>query len=372
MLKPIIEIFKILLQEAEQKMGQSIIPNRIWFSLTGLCNNKCRWCYRSGSEIKSYLDKSYIMQIANTMANSGLTKCTIIGGEPTLHPEHESIVSSLTKEYNFSCAFVTNGRIFSSGIPTTWHKNPKIHVIISLHGADSLHYYQNTGSPDGFEQTVTAIKHLVANNIAHSVNVVINKENLQRIPEFIGVLAHLKVNILCFTIGISSVDDPSYQTIPYQIASSIAAIHKLCNTYNQKHMFIFSLPWCLLEQRLLEELIEEKELLFNCPVDQGKGIVIKENGAVTICTHLSNYEILSHKNALPILSNKEKFITFWNSQKLNKLREVANVYRTESCLTCQYRLYCKGGCPLWWQNYDFKIDCLGIQKEKGGDIYGRS
>ena len=37
-----------------------IAPSKVWFSLTGLCNNECQWCYRGGSEIKEFLDTDFI------------------------------------------------------------------------------------------------------------------------------------------------------------------------------------------------------------------------------------------------------------------------------------------------------------------------
>lgn len=330
----------------------NITPNRVWFSLTGLCNNKCTWCYRHGSEVNNFLDTKLVVQAIETLSRCGTKKCTFIGGEPTLHKDLSYLVEVATSKMR-SCTIVTNGRALHNNIPTSWVGNDRLHVVVSLHGANEDHYMQNTGEKNGFEQACSAIRNLIKKNISHSVNVVVGKENLPMLNEFIALVANIGVNMLCFTIAISPIDDV-YETNPFEIAGCIRNVHETCERFKQAHVFIFSLPWCLIDQQLLEELISKKNLMFNCPVDQGKGVVIKENGGLTICTHLSSHELLPPNEVKLILSKPELFRSFWNSTKVNLLRETVNVYRHPACIKCKYRLYCKGGCPLWWKWFDFK------------------
>jgi len=110
----------------------------------------------------------------------------------------------------------------------------------------------------------------------------------------------------------------------------------------------------LLPEQLLQELIFNKQMIFNCPVDQGRGVVIKENGALSICTHLSSYEVLSSIETKSVFNEPETFVKFWNSPEMSTFRETANVYRYHKCAVCRYRFYCKGGCPLWWKFFDFR------------------
>jgi len=344
-----------------RRINNLIVPNRVWFSLTGACNNNCEWCYRSGSEIKEFIDTALVFKIADTLLRCGTKKCTVIGGEPTLHPDYKEILNYLVTKMS-SCSFVTNGRKLSYDIPKSWLIDKKLHTTVSLHGANKKHYRSNTGNEIGFDQTINAIKLLVSKKIKHSVNVVLGKENLPYIKDFVQLVFSLKVDVLCFTIAISSVDDPDYQTDPIEISMAIGGIHEFCNKINQPHLFIFSLPWCLLDEKLLDDLISQRQLIFNCPVDGGKGIVVKENGAIAICTHLSSYEILSNEDAREIFSAPENFIEFWNSSEMINFRHAVNVYRDKRCLSCRYRLYCKGGCPLWWENYDFRKT---LRKEGG-------
>jgi len=136
-----------------------IIPNRVWFSLTGFCNNACEWCYRSGSEIPEFLDTEFALRAISTLSICGTKKCTIIGGEPTLHNNYKTIIDSAAEKMS-SCVFVTNGRLLSFGFPDDWLTNKKIHVVVSLHGVDSEHYESNTGSKKGFEEATSTIRYL--------------------------------------------------------------------------------------------------------------------------------------------------------------------------------------------------------------------
>lgn len=331
------------------------IPNRAWFSLTGMCNNNCDWCYRNGSETKDYLDVDFAIMAAEIFAKCGIRNCSIVGGEPTLHKDCRNLINYfLDKNLFLSCILITNGSSDHSLLDDKWSSNSKIHVTVSLHGADEKHYFENTGNGVGFLRAVDFIKALRLQKINCSVNVVISKENLDRMFDFIDIVSSLEVSTLCFTIGISSIDDDSYSTDPYKIANSIKKINEKCHIKNQKHCFVFSLPWCILEEDFLEILLRNEELVFNCPVHKGKVVVLKENGTLALCTHLSSIEISNKEQTKHILSDKDTFINFWNSEELKQVRSSVDVHRHNKCLKCKYRHYCKGGCPLWWKFFDFK------------------
>ena len=167
-----------------------IIPNRVWFSLTGSCNNKCTWCYRNGSEMNSFLDPKLVTQAIKTLSQCGTKKCTLIGGEPTLHKDLAYITEVATSEMH-SCTVVTNGRALHNNIPRSWINNERLHVVVSLHGANKNHYTQNTGEKNGFKQTCSAIHNLIESRINHSVNVVVGKENIPMLDNLLQPLLEL-------------------------------------------------------------------------------------------------------------------------------------------------------------------------------------
>ena len=332
-----------------------VVPNRAWFSLTGICNNSCKWCYRKGSEIPVFLDTDFIFQAARILVQSGVKHCSLYGGEPTLHKDYRAIVRSLIKDDLFSsCAFITNGRLLSLFVPDEWSGNKKIRVTVSLHGANQDHYKSNTGSENGFDEVVRAIENLKRECVRHSVNIVVSKKNLNMMADFIGVVSALSVEMLGFTFALPSLDDPNYESDPDLLSGAVGRIHSLCLSYKQKHCFVYSLPWCTLEEGFLENLLLNKQLMFNCPVNEGKVVVIKENGALALCTHLSGMELLDEKETKEVLLSSKSFLKFWNSLSMREIRQSVDVYRHPKCVVCKYRYYCKGGCPIWWKVDDFQ------------------
>jgi len=83
-------------------------------------------------------------------------------------------------------------------------------------------------------------------------------------------------------------------------------------------------------------------------------VVIKENGALALCTHLSGMELLDEKETKEVLLSSKSFLKFWNSLSMREIRQSVDVYRHPKCVVCKYRYYCKGGCPIWWKVDDFQ------------------
>lgn len=337
------------------------VPNRVWFSLTGLCNNACVWCHRKGSEVKRFLGPEVIVPIAKTLSASGVKFCTLAGGEPTLHPDCLALAGTLSQIFN-SCALVTNGRLLSGPLPEEWLTG-RVRVTISLHGATPQHYLENTGSKRGFTEAIQAVLNLGQKGLHPSLSVVLGPENIAHATEFVRLAVDLAVDTICFTIAIPSIDDATYTSVPMEIPKAVEEIHALCMAAGQKHVFIFSLPWCMLRREFLEELIDTRSIMFNCPVPDGKVLVIKENGALGLCTHTTSLELLDAEATQEIMSTPDRFLAFWNSEKMHGLRQVVDVDRHPNCAVCTYRNYCKGGCPLWWKFFNFG----DIIAERGGD-----
>lgn len=331
-----------------------VVPNRVRFTLTGKCNNFCTWCMRKGSEIDQFLDLNLFTTALHTLGDAGTSTCTLTGGEPTLHPGFSSILAEIAKEERFSsCALVTNGRSFAKEVPEALLGKTKFHITVSMHGADEQEYFKNTQAAEGFQQAVRGIRNLVNAGTVCSMSVVLGPENLQRKEDFIALAAELSVQMLCFTIGISSIDDASYVVDPYGVVRELPAIAALCEVRNLKYCFVLSLPWCMLEKTFLERMIDGRHVMFSCPVPKGNSVVVKENGAIALCTHTTSYELASSGEAANILRDSRLFQKFWNSERIMALREEIDVLRHPACIACEYRGQCRGGCPLWWQFFNF-------------------
>jgi radical SAM protein with 4Fe4S-binding SPASM domain len=332
-------------------MGSKVIPRRVWLSLTGSCNNACRFCYRAGSERHVSLDYAVASGYIRTLYGCGIRNFTLIGGEPTLHAEHERFVEDILSRNGTTCTLITNGRRLEH-VPKQWLASTQLRIVVSLHGASPSHYREVTGSAVGYQETIAGIKRIVGSDVILSMNVVLSKENHPRLDEFLSVAASLRPANLCFTLAINSVDCCDNGVDPHSYPRMIEEVHRKCAQRNLRHLFICSIPWCTLGAEFAKELFSARELMFNCPVDRGRGLVINEDGSLSLCTHLSNYPVADAVSTNAILSSEADFVEFWNSASLTGIRSEADVYRHPECLGCIFNMLCKGGCPLWWRDND--------------------
>jgi radical SAM protein with 4Fe4S-binding SPASM domain len=234
-----------------------------------------------------------------------------------------------------------------------------------MHGANPEHYRANTGSKNGFDEAVRGARNLQAHGLHPSLSVVLGPENIVRAAEFVEVARSLEATALGFTIAIPSIDNPDYVPAPDAIPEVVQKLHELCSAVGQKHVFVYSLPWCTLSPDLLENLISSRSIMFNCPVPDGKVMVIKENGALGLCTHTTSFELLNAEATREVMTTPERFLSFWSSAEMQNLRQAVDVDRHPNCSSCVYQSHCKGGCPLWWKFFDFGE---AIAK-RGGDNY---
>jgi len=76
----------------------------LFLEVTGVCNLKCRHCYRKND----VMNHASLDEIKERVANNESENVIITGGEALLHPEIESILE-LVKESGRTCIMITNG-----------------------------------------------------------------------------------------------------------------------------------------------------------------------------------------------------------------------------------------------------------------------
>jgi MoaA/NifB/PqqE/SkfB family radical SAM enzyme len=84
-------------------------------SITNLCNNKCKYCFANDAKTelgKTVFDKGTFRKALDYLERSGLKQVRLLGGEPTLHPDFASFVSSAL-DRDFDIMLFTNGLISS-------------------------------------------------------------------------------------------------------------------------------------------------------------------------------------------------------------------------------------------------------------------
>lgn len=137
---------------------EAVFDDKIWISITGLCNNNCLFCldgdrkdkyHKSISEIK---DK---IKVGKELRNN---KLILSGGEPTIHPNILEFVK-YGKELGYGkIQVISNGRMFSSEKFTKEIFDSGLNeVTFSLHGHNKELHDSLTKVKGSFSQIIKGI-----------------------------------------------------------------------------------------------------------------------------------------------------------------------------------------------------------------------
>lgn len=162
--------------------GCASSPNRVYLEVTQRCNLSCPFCYRSaGPAAAEELDTEEWLALISSLARIGVHELRFTGGEPTSRPDIlELIDAALSAGF-----FVTLG---SNGVLTRDMVNALAardvgRFLISLDGMPPVH--DRLRGAGTFERTIDTIRRLLAAGKKVRVNLVICRENLAHLRDFV-------------------------------------------------------------------------------------------------------------------------------------------------------------------------------------------
>lgn len=179
-----------------------ILSSPILYSLelTPLCNNACPGCSNVFAHYGSSLPLSAVQwwDILEHL-KPHIHRLKLTGGEPTLHPEFESIVGVLRK-LDLSFAIFTNGRWRDPGYLMAFLRTLPhcAGLLVSLHGATAASHDAFTGVPGSFDETCANIHRAVAAGLNVTTSTVITGYNWFEIGEVARLSRQLGANHAVF------------------------------------------------------------------------------------------------------------------------------------------------------------------------------
>ncbi len=104
-------------------------------SITDRCNFRCVYCMEPDVTFaprESLLTTDEIVRVARIAAALGVRKIRLTGGEPTLHPELNSIIAGIRAATDVEIAMITNASLLSRDALRTWKASGLARVTISI------------------------------------------------------------------------------------------------------------------------------------------------------------------------------------------------------------------------------------------------
>ena len=347
-----------------------------WLAITYKCNSRCIWCY---SESPSNHSKEKVMeydmfnQAKNLLKELKVPRITLIGGEPTVYPQLESMVASLKKD-GFYIGMVSNGRLFSNKRFASKIINAGLDSLsISIEGSNAQMHDQITQVPGSFEQSIRGIKNCQDLGLMVSTESTASYVNQKDLNNLVDLLHSKDVSSASFNIcGPCLSASHPYTVHPKDSAGMFTEIYKRSKEKGLRVTFVTPQPLCNFDPEIADSLIDEKIINTHCFVYYGKSFVLDYNGDVNPCVHYSGFPFFNIQKDDNSFLNKEEFLNrFWNKEgNAQKFRDKLWNYPSTKCINDpNYGKTCLGGCPLFWFEYDPEKEIKGMP-ENSTKLFG--
>jgi len=180
----------------------SYIPQKIEMDITTKCNLRCIHCSRKASpEARqgSMTLEDYI-RIIEQAAEIGVPNLTVMGGEPTTHPEFIELALIARVAGVKSLSTSTNGWLVDAALA---HKMARLFgsVQVSLHGAKSATHDAIVGRKGAFERAVRALSLLRDEGVASlNISFSVMRQNATEISAMVELAKELGITELRFLV----------------------------------------------------------------------------------------------------------------------------------------------------------------------------
>ena len=322
--------------EAEPERVDKIPYGRfrnVYLYITEACQLRCEHCYM-GERLERAFKMPYtsVMDTLATWRRMGGSKLTILGGEPTLHPDYIRIIRS-AKALGYEHVITTsNGlrpaaRKFAEMVPEDFS-----YVQISLDGGSAASHDRIRG-PGTFDEAMSTIRELCARGFDTRIICTVNRANLDDCLDLLDIADELGVSLTKFHVfsvigsghGAAEWGIQPYEWIDfYERLERIAVGHRTRVWYQ---------PTYARRERMAGYARDGYRGCIGRTLDR---ISIFPDGRAYVCSFLFDTD-LHFANMVDgkVVLNKES----------NEFDLFTGVLRDASCGSCKVGASCMGGCP---------------------------
>jgi len=340
---------------------------QIFFVANYSCNFACSYCYQdqydnSNSEISIEIIDAFFSYVQKEFA--GRKKyITVFGGEPLLGtPKQKEIIRYIVAKsvtVGLELSFVTNGYCLEEYIEII-SKGKIREVQVTLDGTEAVHNGRRylKGGKGTFDRIVNGIDAFLENNIDVNLRMVIDKENINNLPE----LAQFAIEKgWTGSIHFKSQIGRNYELHHCQFSpdklfdrlSLYESIYDLIKIY--PHIAEFYKPAYSIS-RFISENGELPDPLFDaCPACKTEW-AFDYTGHIYSCTATVGKKDESLGTFYPAVTRKNDLVDKWER------RDVTSI---EECKDCPVQLACGGGCGSVAKNRTGNIctsDCRPVKE----------
>lgn len=322
------------------------VPLLVSLELTNSCNLTCSHCYASaqlGNGLFPSAEK--VIDLIKNLASNGTFSIMLSGGEPTMHPQFETILS-------VACDHMRLVRVASNLYSVPRKKldaillDKKVTVQTSVDGLSSTHNLIR-GGHSAYARTLSAVKELSSKGTIVIVAMTANRFNWKQVEEV--VVQCKDAGAAAFRLGLTFPNGRAQGTDFCLSLNEVSALQNDWASIVEKYSSAdFSLNRSE-DATSYEELTNNNNLVTSC----GAGYLIahiKADGTITPCPMLDYPLGNVFTGPLELALSQEKYPVFSNAISPGN----------ENCMGCQFAQLC-GSChagakawgdaePCWWKS----------------------
>ncbi|MCP4608745.1 MAG: radical SAM protein [Planctomycetes bacterium] len=312
------------------------LPTSLQLEITDKCNLKCPHCFnydtcsyqKNDSKDLKFFEMDKIAQI---IVEDKMFSVVLTGGEPLTKPDLLFRLLSYFKNNDISTSINTNLLLLNQSIVDKLLKLEAGGLLVSCPSSDPKMYNKMTGGGD-YSIFKRKLKLLVNSGLSFSVNMVVNKNNINQIKTTAIELKEMGIKSFGATPMGLVPGNSQYKNVLDQ-AEIISLVNDLLWIKHELslHVDIFtSLPKCSFP----EEIYGKKLSFLNRSCQAGKSaITVSNNGDIRPCSHSSEV----YGNIL-----EEPFKDIY--AKMENWRALKNI--PDECSKCKVLSKCLGGCRV--------------------------
>lgn len=173
--------------------------NTISIDVTYRCNLRCRHCYNSSGDAKSFreeMNDSELLEVTEKIATQNPDAICFCGGEPLLRKEILYKMAKVVREYSkkTSINLVTNGLLVTEDVARNLKESGFKLIQISIDGLENSHNWIRNNE-QAFDKAINAIKILKSYGFVVGVACVPTKKNLSEYKALIKLCIELGVKV---------------------------------------------------------------------------------------------------------------------------------------------------------------------------------
>lgn len=330
-----------------------------WLTVNRACNMRCPWCYASATkyEKNATMPPTLAKRLIGIFKGLGVKNIIILGGEPTIYP-HLNEVLQYTISQGIRPVIVTNGKKLADySYARSLKEIGLLELTLSLKAVEAEEYklLSHTGDVGLFSSIRSAVKNVQELGLGLNLSVTLVQSFFGKFRELVDLLVQLNPAHVTIDMGSPIVTPQGMDATgilnPRQLSEALTVLHDLLKKTGLNYSFYVSIPLCILDERVKNEIIREGKILTTCHVPKGKGLIFTPEGEVVLCNHFSSFP-LGRFGA--DFSTPEEFMEFWEREDISLLRSRATMYPDERCRNCHEWDICGGGCFVKWLHWDPK------------------